>query len=138
MCSGDFKCEGRGVFRFPSKKFFDKMKFLNEREELDFDINKNYNYRNIKIPDIYEITLNFQSLLPDNFNNYLMQYSSFDNKLVEPPVYSQLFEPIEKKMDKIIKVATSDSVKNAENEKDAIQEAEFEGRDLIPQEDIVE
>lgn len=124
MCSGDFKCEGRGVFRFPSKKFFDKMKFLNEREELDFDINKNYNYRNIKIPDIYEITLNFQSLLPDNFNNYLMQYSSFDNMLVEPPVYSQLFEPIKREMDSISEAAQSDSVKNAESEAEAAWLAE--------------
>lgn len=124
MCSGDFKCEGRGVFRFPSKKFFDKMKFLNEREELDFDINKNYNYRNIKIPDIYEITLNFQSLLPDNFNNYLMQYSSFDNKLVEPPVYSQLFEPIKREMDSISEAAQSDSVRNAESKAEAAWLAE--------------
>lgn len=135
MCSGDFKCEGKGVFRFPSNKFFTDIKV----EGYDLESNNKYDGRIIKIPDIYEITLNFKSLLPDNFNNYLLQYSKTNTKIeTEPAVYSKLFDPIKDKMDKIIKAATSDSVKNAENEKDAIQEAEFEGRDLIPQEDIVE
>jgi len=33
----------------------------------------------IKIPDVYHVELTFESLLPDNFNNYLFKYSHNSN-----------------------------------------------------------
>lgn len=32
----------------------------------------------IKIPDVYDVTLNFNSLLPDSFNQFMYQYASKD------------------------------------------------------------
>lgn len=33
----------------------------------------------IKVPDIYKVTMKFQSLLPDNFNNYIFNFAENKN-----------------------------------------------------------
>lgn len=39
--------------------------------------------RIIKIPDIYKVTLSFESMLPANFNNYLFTYAENRNHITE-------------------------------------------------------
>jgi len=35
----------------------------------------------IKIPDVYRVSLRFQSLLPANFNNYIFNYAENNNHI---------------------------------------------------------
>ena len=76
MCKGSMQCTYKGVMRdLP----MDLIKILMEKHA-----NKNIqnwkDYINskeskvLKIPDVYELTLTFNSLLPDNFNQFLFQY----------------------------------------------------------------
>lgn len=80
MCSGSFKVEYKGVLRTPSRKFVETLckKHLNKMYE--DQINPDYLFRSgiVKIPDVYQITLQFKSLLPDNFNNFI--YSNCANE----------------------------------------------------------
>lgn len=44
----------------------------------------------IKIPDVYRVQMNFQSILPANFNNYIFAYAenaSHITKYKDGPVY---------------------------------------------------
>ena len=72
MCAGKFDCEGLGVLRNPSAKFFDEIK---KYQNPNFDAGYMKWSRLIRIPDIYRLKLNFTTLIPMNFNNYLYGYS---------------------------------------------------------------
>lgn len=73
MCKGNFLCKYKGVMRNMTEDFVRELFIhhgnwdLNDWPSPDNLISK----RTVKIPDIYEITLNFSSLLPDNFNQFL-------------------------------------------------------------------
>jgi hypothetical protein len=46
-------------------------------------INNIVNNHLIKIPDVYRVTMRFQSLLPANFNNYLYTYAENANHITK-------------------------------------------------------
>lgn len=77
MCSGTFSCNYKGVMRNVTDEFVKQLfkkhgnPYLTNRMSPSVFINN----KNVKIPDVYEVTLNFTSLLPDNFNQYLFQYA---------------------------------------------------------------
>ncbi len=77
MCSGAFSCKYKGVMRNMTDDFVKQLfkkhgnPYLTNRMNPGVFINNN----SVKIPDVYEVTLNFTSLLPDNFNQYLFQYA---------------------------------------------------------------
>lgn len=75
-CSGKFDVAYKGVLRDPSQSMLNTLcstyKNSNASGMSAADI---FNKRIIKIPDVYEVSMTFQSLLPTNFNNWLFQYS---------------------------------------------------------------
>ena len=95
-CTGDFKVTYSGVLRKVTKQFIDDLilKHLNasfawaeEETQLEGDKTINVIKRdekigsfinefkdNIRIPDVYHVSLTFKSLLPSNLNQYLFQY----------------------------------------------------------------
>lgn len=72
MCAATFRVDQIGVLRIPSMAFFSKLgKHMNNGFSITSPILlQNY----IRIPDIYRVTIAFESLLPDSFNNYIYQY----------------------------------------------------------------
>lgn len=93
MCTGKFSCECKGNLRTPSEEFLENLKMFTNCDDVDTE--KTYNnkwglkwmdyerdildHRLIKIPDVYSLKLDFTSLLPNNLNGYLWQFSSNAN-----------------------------------------------------------
>ncbi len=83
MCAGEFSYISKGVSRLPPDKFYDKL-FISELAK-DLEEQRYFNHNNlikhikneklIRIPESYEVTLEFKSLLPNNLNNQLLQYA---------------------------------------------------------------
>lgn len=83
MCKGNMTCNYKGVVRTPTKKMIDDLvkKHLNKN-----GINGNgmtaknlIDNKIIRIPDVYELTMKFTSMLPDSFNQYLMSFAINNN-----------------------------------------------------------
>lgn len=73
MCGGKFSVKGKGVLR--------SWHHRSQSGITGLEHNRNF-FTDIKIPDVYDLDLEFNSLLPDNFNNYIYGYYSnnkFDN-----------------------------------------------------------
>ena len=82
-CTGKFKVTYKGILRDPSKFFLNELvsKFKSSNATFrDSDLIKN---KIIKIPDIYSVEMTFQSILPDNFNTWMHQYSNNVNQIEE-------------------------------------------------------
>ena len=91
----------------------------------------------IKIPDVYHVTLQFQSLLPANFNNFLFAYSQNNRMSVDSTyVYQQseisqiLPRALAKYQKRVAKVwkAGDENAGKTSSEKDAIAKAEEQER----------
>lgn len=80
MCSGKFSCTNKGVLRTPSNSFINTIvgKFKNKSDLWKEKITKESvkNSRWIMIPDVYDLDLTFNSLLPDVFNTYILNFAS--------------------------------------------------------------
>lgn len=69
MCAATFKVDAVGVLRTPSRDF---LTTLASKHSNKYSISNAYDLcKYIRIPDIYRVTLTFESLLPDSFNNYI-------------------------------------------------------------------
>lgn len=81
MCTGTTSCQGKGVMRDVSQKFIDELVDKHGNSIVKSGSNKQSFSVNrlVKIPDVYELTLSFTSLLPDNFNQCLFQYMGNNN-----------------------------------------------------------
>ena len=84
MCSASIKCESNGVKRRPSNSVISEIMnyvnvaykdILNTKNILEHDL--------IRIPDVYTITISFQSLLPNSINQNLFYFTA-NNKITEP------------------------------------------------------
>lgn len=85
-CTGKFKVTSQGVLRKMPKSWLLELcnKHVNPLLFTNPNCNTNlvnlFNDNNIiKVPDIYIVELTFDSLLPDNFNNFLFQYVNNKN-----------------------------------------------------------
>lgn len=91
-CAGEFDVKPVGLMRAPSQDWI--MQLCNKY--VNGDAGKTYAKRDakamiaaiqagnlIKIPDAYDVTLNFASRLPQNFNNFLYNYSRNGNMYEE-------------------------------------------------------
>ena len=78
MCGGKFSVKGKGVLRSLESQFGSGE--LPNTVEADTAM-KTMEFKNIKIPDVYDLDLEFNSLLPDNFNNYIYGYFSNNNNI---------------------------------------------------------
>lgn len=74
MCAGEFSYISKGVSRLPPDKFYTKLK-IQSSSYSEKIIDHIKNEKLIRIPESYEVTLDFKSLLPNNLNNQLLQYA---------------------------------------------------------------
>lgn len=74
-CTGAFKVSYKGILREPSSNMMSELfKFKNSNVSADeFVFMSN---QIIKIPDVYTVEMTFNSVLPQNFNTWLFQYSN--------------------------------------------------------------
>ena len=77
--------KGIGVYRKPSMKFLKMLLWYHSNDSFDFKLNDFIESDLVRIPDIYQITLSFKSVLPKNFNTYLFSFAnnmfkSYSNK----------------------------------------------------------
>ena len=95
MCKGSFTCQNKGVLRLPSKKFLTELckNHLNNYENhpcpKSLTPDTIIKHRLVTIPDVYELKLSFESMLPNNINTYLEQFAnnnsmSKDTKVIDP------------------------------------------------------
>ena len=138
-CSGNFTVTYDGVLRTPPKAWVQELckshcnKAFN-KEGMEKAILEN---NLIKIPDVYHVTLQFQSLLPANFNNFLFAYSQNNRMSVDSTyVYQQseisqiLPRALAKYQKRVAKVwkAGDENAGKTSSEKDAIAKAEEQER----------
>ena len=82
MCKGTINISHAGQTRTPNVDFYKELeKYKNEY----YEYNKDNFITNqwIKIPDVYKLQLTFDSLLPQNINNYKYQFSQNDLKMYD-------------------------------------------------------
>lgn len=91
-CRAFFNVAAKGVLREPGDAWIDGLKpYINSNMDTStFLANIKQNHL-IKIPDIYEVSMNFESMMPDNFNNYLFQYSENNNIITD--YYGHVYDP---------------------------------------------
>lgn len=80
-CAGDFDVTYEGVLREPPYEWIHTLVTKHANNNMDkkqFEKNITSNHL-IKIPDVYRVSLKFQSLLPANFNNYIFNYAENNN-----------------------------------------------------------
>lgn len=112
-CSGKFEVKHKGILRVPSPLFFKKLiKHINDTIVSDTEFIEGIISNDlIRIPDTYEVSMEFKSLLPASFNNYMYTYSTntsiLDNiksltNQVENPALQLLTTAIAEDMPRII------------------------------------
>ena len=76
-CAGDFNVAYEGVLRDPPFSWIVKLVNAHSNVCMDKDAfwSNVINNKLVKIPDVYRVTMNFQSLLPANFNNYIFSFA---------------------------------------------------------------
>ena len=77
-CAGTFDVTYQGVLRDPPVAWLQDLvkKHANTQMNKELFLANLLNNKIIKIPDVYHVSLRFQSLLPANFNNFIFNYSA--------------------------------------------------------------
>ena len=107
MCSGKFSVKNIGVVRKVTEKFLNEIKdYVNHPESI--------NDNTVRIPDVYEVTLTFKSLLPDVFNDFLLQFAMssndiFDHVEKEEGVFEEYAGNIKDKVERILNLAKANA-----------------------------
>ena len=119
-CTGNFSVQYKGTLRKPSTGVFNLLK-----KHVGSRFNdKIVNERLIKIPDVYDLTLKFQSVLPQNFNTFIYNYTQQDmmNMEQKDAVQESGFTGLTDAMKKLVK-KTTEAWENAEKQQtyDAIK-----------------
>ena len=74
MCSGNMHCDYKGVSRNPPMEFLKKLaSYATSGYGLTAD--KMDENKLVRIPDVYDVKLTFQSILPNSLNNYLYRFT---------------------------------------------------------------
>lgn len=80
MCKGTINVSHAGQTRTPNVDFYKELeKYKNTYYK--YEQNNFITNQWIKIPDVYKLQLTFESLLPQNLNNYVYQFSQNDLKM---------------------------------------------------------
>lgn len=84
-CAGTFSVTYEGQLRTPPRRWINDLVngHANNCMNKETFINNIVNNHLIKIPDVYRVTMRFQSLLPANFNNYLYTYAENANHITK-------------------------------------------------------
>lgn len=100
VCSATFSVQSAGVLRSPSQKW------LRTLESKHYRYTNSLSEKEIKIPDVYKVSMKFTSLMPANFNNYIFNYANNLNITNIKTCYEEgLFAKI---LDKMLKGAAED------------------------------
>lgn len=83
-CAGDFNVTFDGPLRDPPEELVWKLVSTHANQCMNKGelYTKILDNKLVKIPDVYHVQMNFQSLLPANFNNYLFTYAQ-NNNIIE-------------------------------------------------------
>ncbi len=76
MCSGTTSCKYKGVLREAPSSFLEELVKHENKTTFKFSESELLTRHLVRVPDIYDVTLTFQSLLPDSFNQFVYQYVS--------------------------------------------------------------
>ena len=107
MCSGKFSVKNIGVVRKVTEEFLKEIKkHVSHRESI--------NDNTVRIPDVYEVTLTFKSLLPDVFNDFLLQFAMsdqdiFDHVAKEKGVFEEYAGNIKDEVERILDLAKANA-----------------------------
>lgn len=84
-CAGNFDVTYDGVLRTPSKEWVQTLvsAHVNPKYSANITVDSIIANNLIKIPDVYKVTMSFQSLLPANFNNFIYNYVMNTNIITE-------------------------------------------------------
>ena len=84
-CAGDINVTYDGILRDPPNEFILNLvaEHANENMNIGNFFNNIVKNKLIKIPDVYHVSLNFQSLLPANFNNFIFNYAENAGHMVK-------------------------------------------------------
>lgn len=84
-CAGTFSVTYEGQLRTPPRRWINDLvnAHANNCMNKEAFIANIVNNHLIKIPDVYRVTMRFQSLLPANFNNYLYNYAENANHITK-------------------------------------------------------
>lgn len=98
MCKGTINVSHAGQTRTPNVDFYKKLEIYKntyyQYEQKEFIDNQW-----IKIPDVYKLQLTFESLLPQNLNNYVYQFSKNEIKMYENGRQEGYMSQVEGKLD---------------------------------------
>lgn len=104
-CMGSFDVQYKGTLRKPSPRLLSYIQwFVGSR----YVPNKIANYNTIKIPDVYDVTMKFQSLLPQNFNTFIFNFTQTDMMNMTNPVQKSGFNNLTEAVKKIKDIATAE------------------------------
>lgn len=83
-CAGDINVTYDGILRDLPSYFIECLVKTHANPNMSSQFFQNIvNNKLIKIPDVYHVSLNFQSLLPANFNNFIFNYAENAGHLVK-------------------------------------------------------
>ena len=84
-CACDVDVKYEGTLRDPPMSWLTTLatKHLNRNMNASTFLSNAINYKLIKIPDVYKVSLKFTSLLPSNFNTFLFNYSENASHIVK-------------------------------------------------------
>lgn len=83
-CAGSFGVTYEGVLRDPPPTFYKNiMTYMNNAMDKTEFYSNLFKNKIVKIPDVYRVSMKFQSLLPANFNNYIFNYAENANHITK-------------------------------------------------------
>jgi len=80
-CTGNVDVTYNGVLRDPPMSFLNELKKHLNKSMSDKFFENIVDNKLIKIPDVYTVSIQFRSLFPSNFNNFLYTYSENINHI---------------------------------------------------------
>ena len=96
-CMGSFDVQYKGTLRTPSSGLMSKLRaHVNSHYNAGVVVND----QQIKIPDVYDVTMKFQPLLPANFNTFVYNFmqgniTSFQGNPVQESGFNKLTQAID-------------------------------------------
>lgn len=121
LCTANFNVKSSGIMRTPSIEWIHELCLkhanLNSWKATEL-INDIINHNLIKIPDVYTVEMTFTSLIPDNFNTFLYNYSKnsqmelYTNEdAYQPTVLDNIIKPIQADLAKETKSIADSAIK---------------------------
>lgn len=103
-CMGSFDVQYKGTLRTPSASLLGQ---IQSKVGSRYNGSAIANYDTVKIPDVYDVTMKFQSLLPQNFNTFVYNFTQTDLMNMTEAVQESGFNNLTAAVKKLKNIATS-------------------------------